>query len=80
MDILVKSKSSYKYSYLSINTMDIVVEFELNFEYSCSNSISMIKIIAQAENASLPTTLVDCGAMVNIIFEDKVNELSVPIQ
>ena len=37
----------------------LVVEFESNFEYSCPKSLLTIKIAAEVDGASLPSSLAD---------------------
>ena len=62
----------------SISALEAVVESDFDFEYSRPKPISTIKIATQVGKASLPSTLVDCGAMVNAVSEEKVTELAMP--
>jgi len=56
----------------------LVVESEPDSEYSRPKSIPTIKIATEVEGVSLPSSLADCGAMINIISEDKVIEHNIP--
>ena len=52
----------------SISTLQVVEsESESDSEYSRPMSVSTIKIAAQVHGVTLPSTLADCGAMVNVI-------------
>ena len=73
-----KSKEVKEVKKESISALDAVVKSDSDFEYSRPKPISAIKIATQIGKALLPSTLVDCGAMVNVISEDKVTELTVP--
>jgi Retrotransposon gag protein/Retroviral aspartyl protease len=62
----------------------LVVESESDSElYSRPKSVPTIEITTQVAGATLPFSLVDCGAMINVLSEDKVIEhamqtLSIP--
>jgi Retrotransposon gag protein len=51
-----------------------VVESDYDSEYSRPKSVPTIKIVTQVKDVALLSTLVDCGAMINIISQDKVME------
>ena len=55
-----------------------VVESESDSEYSCLKSIPTIKIATEVGGAYLPSSLADCGAMINVISEDKVIKHNIP--
>ena len=61
----------------SVSTL--VVESKSDSEYSRPRSVPTIKIAAEVNGASLPSSLADCGAMINVISEDKVIEYDIPI-
>ena len=56
-----------------------VVESKSNSEYySRPKSIPMIKIATEVGGVFLPSSLADCGAMINVISEDKVTKYDIP--
>jgi hypothetical protein len=61
----------------SVSTLDIV-ECDYNSEYSHPKSVPTIKIATQVKGVALPSTLADCGAMVNVISEEKVTKHAIP--
>ena len=60
----------------SVSTL--VVESESDSEYSHPKSIPTIKIATEIGGTPLPSSLVDCGAMTNVISECKVIEHDIP--
>lgn len=56
----------------------LVVESEYDSEYSRPKSTPTIRIATEIGNAPLPSSLVDCGAMINVISEHKVAEYNIP--
>jgi hypothetical protein len=61
----------------SISTLD-VVESDYDSEYSRPKSVPTIKIATQVKGVALPSTLADCGAMVNVISQEKVTKHAIP--
>ena len=55
----------------------VVVESDSDSEYS-HRSVPTIKIATIIENTDMPTSLVDCGATINLISSDKVEKHAIP--
>ena len=75
---LVKGRFLKKEQVKKESVSALVVESDSESEYSRPKSVPTIKIATQVEGAALPTTLTDCGAMVNVISQDKVIEYAIP--
>jgi RNase H-like domain found in reverse transcriptase/Reverse transcriptase (RNA-dependent DNA polymerase)/Integrase zinc binding domain/Chromo (CHRromatin Organisation MOdifier) domain/Retroviral aspartyl protease/Zinc knuckle len=63
----------------SVSALRAIAESESDSEYPCS-SVPTIKLATVIENADMPSSLVDCGATINLISSDKVKEHTIPTQ
>jgi len=79
--VLVKGKFLKKEHASKKESSVSALVFESDYsdsEYSRPKSVPTIRIATQVEGAALPSSLVDCGAMVNVISEDKVSQCAIP--
>ena len=60
----------------SVSALGAIVESESDSEYP--RSVPTIKIVTSIEDTTMSTSLVDCGATINLISSDKVEKHAIP--
>jgi hypothetical protein len=61
----------------SISALNTVAESESDSDYPCS-SVPTIKLATTIQNTEFPSSLVDCGATINVISSNEVAKQSIP--
>jgi hypothetical protein len=75
-EALVKAREVKKES---VSALGAVVESDSDSEYSRScSSVPTIKIAMSIEDTDFPSSLVDCGATINLISSDEVEKHAIP--